>query len=125
MDLLSSSLDKYDYMMAAALLLGLAAVMAVILFLMGLPGRIAIKRGHPHAEAVRLMGWMGFLAVVPWVHAFMWAFHDSATVELMRQIIRRTDGSSSTTTTAWPSPSATVGSGDGGSDVSARSLAGR
>lgn len=84
MDLLSSPLDKYDYMMGAALLLGLAAVMAVILFLMGLPGRIAIKRGHPHAEAVRLMGWMGFLAVVPWVHAFMWAFHDSATVDIRR-----------------------------------------
>jgi hypothetical protein len=30
------------------------------------------------------MGWMGFLAIVPWVHAFMWAFHDSVTVDLRR-----------------------------------------
>jgi hypothetical protein len=58
--------------------------MGLVLFVMGLPGKIAIKRNHPHAEAVNVMGWMGFLAVVPWVHAFMWAFHDSVTIDLRR-----------------------------------------
>lgn len=84
MDLLGRPLDTYDYITFAALILILAAVMGLVLFLMGLPGRIAIKRNHPHAESVRLMGWMGFLAVVPWIHAFMWAFHDSVTVDVRR-----------------------------------------
>lgn len=84
MDLLGQPLDNYDYLTFAALILILAAVMGLILFLMGLPGRIAIKRNHPHAESVRLMGWMGFLAIVPWIHAFMWAFHDSVTVDVRR-----------------------------------------
>ena len=84
MGLLGRPLDHYDYLTFVALILLLAAVMGLILFIMGLPGRIAIKRNHPHAEAVKIMGWMGFLAVVPWVHAFMWAFHDSATVDIRR-----------------------------------------
>ena len=37
--------------------------------MLGLPGRIAIARNHPEAEAVYLMGWVGFMAVVPWVQA--------------------------------------------------------
>ncbi|MEX0349616.1 MAG: DUF3302 domain-containing protein [Paracoccaceae bacterium] len=84
MGLLGAPLEYYDYLTFLALVLILAAVMALFLFLMGLPGRIAIKRNHPHAEAVKVMGWMGFLAVVPWVHAFMWAFHDGVTVDLRR-----------------------------------------
>lgn len=84
MGLLGRPLDNYDYMTFAAIILLLAAVMGLILFLMGLPGKIALKRNHPHAEAVNIMGWMGFLAVVPWVHAFMWAFHDAATVDIRR-----------------------------------------
>jgi len=84
MGLLGRPLDNYDYLTFAAMILIIAALMALILFLMGLPGRIALKRNHPHAEAVNIMGWMGFLAVVPWVHAFMWAFHDSATIDIRR-----------------------------------------
>ena len=84
MGLLGQPLGYYDYLTFVALILLLAAVMALFLFLMGLPGRIAIKRNHPHAEAVKIMGWMGFLAVVPWVHAFMWAFHDGVTVDIRR-----------------------------------------
>ncbi|MEP2031246.1 MAG: DUF3302 domain-containing protein [Paracoccaceae bacterium] len=84
MGLLGRPLDNYDYMTFAAIVLLLAAVMGLVLFLMGLPGKIALKRNHPHAEAVNIMGWMGFLAVVPWVHAFMWAFHDSATIDIRR-----------------------------------------
>ena len=84
MGLLGRPLDHFDYMTLAALFLLVAALMGLVIFLMGLPGRIALKRNHPHAEAVNIMGWMGFLAVVPWVHAFMWAFHDSATVDIRR-----------------------------------------
>lgn len=84
MGLLGRPLDNYDYMTFAALILLAAAVMGLILFLMGLPGRIALKRNHAHAEAVNIMGWMGFLAVVPWVQAFMRAFEDSTIVDIRR-----------------------------------------
>lgn len=84
MGLLGQPLEYYDYLTFAALLLLLLAVMGLFLFLMGLPGRIAIKRNHPHAEAVKIMGWMGFLAVIPWVHAFIWAFHEGVTVDVRR-----------------------------------------
>jgi hypothetical protein len=84
MGLLGRPLDNWDYLTFAAGILLIVAIMALLLFLMGLPGRIAIKRNHPHAESVNIMGWMGFLAVVPWVHAFQWAFHDSVTVDLRR-----------------------------------------
>ena len=67
-----------------AILLLIGGLSAFVIFLMGLPGRIALQRNHPHAEAVRIMGYMGFLVVVPWVHAFMWAFHDSATIDIRR-----------------------------------------
>ena len=77
MELLGRSLDGYDY-------LTFAAVIPLLATFMGLPGRVAIKRNHPHAESVKIMGWMGFPAVVPWVHAFMWAFHDSMTVDVRR-----------------------------------------
>ena len=84
MDLIARPLDQYDFMTLAALIILLAVVMAIVLFIMGLPGRVALKRNHPHAEAVKIMGWAGFLAVVPWIHAFMWAYHPSVTVDLRR-----------------------------------------
>ena len=84
MKLLGGPLDSYDYLTFGIGLVFLIAFMALIMYIMGLPGRIAIQRNHPHAESVKIMGWMGFLAVVPWIHAFMWAFHDSMTVDVRR-----------------------------------------
>ncbi|MEM8729480.1 MAG: DUF3302 domain-containing protein [Pseudomonadota bacterium] len=84
MQLLGGPLDNYDYLTFAVGLVFLIAFMALVMYIMGLPGRIAIQRNHPHAESVKVMGWMGFLAVVPWVHAFMWAFHDSMTIDIRR-----------------------------------------
>ncbi|MCR9089380.1 MAG: DUF3302 domain-containing protein [Rhodobacteraceae bacterium] len=84
MDLLGRPLDSYDWLTLGAGIMMLVIIMAIILFIMGLPGRIAISRNHPHAEAVKIMGWAGFLAVVPWIHAFMWAYHPSATVDIRR-----------------------------------------
>jgi len=82
--LLSEPFDHYDYLAFLALILLLAAGMGLVLFIMGLPGRIALKRNHPHAEAVKIMGWAGFLAVIPWIHAFIWAFHEGVTVDVRR-----------------------------------------
>ena len=55
---------------------------ALVIFILGLPGRIAIARNHPEADAVNAMGWVGFLAVVPWIQAFIWAFKPTTVVDI-------------------------------------------
>lgn len=77
-------LGFYDWLTFLALLIVLAAATAVFVWIITLPGRLAIKRQHPHAEAVKLMGNLGFLAVVPWMHALIWAIHDSVTIDIRR-----------------------------------------
>ncbi len=80
--LLGFQLDIWDYLtFVTVFLFGVAAVAAAV-FLLGLPGRIAIARRHPEAEAVRLMGYAGFLAVVPWMKAFIWAFKPTDVVDI-------------------------------------------
>ena len=77
-------LDFWDYVTFATLaIIGFAFVLLGI-FMLGLPGRIAIARKHPEAEAVRLMGYLGFLAVVPWIQAFFWAFKPTDVVDVRR-----------------------------------------
>lgn len=77
-------LDFWDYVTFATLfILGAAGVISAI-FVLGLPGRIAIARKHPEAEAVNLMGWAGFLAVVPWMQAFIWAFKPTDVIDIRR-----------------------------------------
>ncbi len=49
-----------------------------------LPVQIAIARNHPDAGAVKVMGWAGFLAVVPWIPAFIRAFEPTDIVEIRR-----------------------------------------
>jgi hypothetical protein len=77
-------LNFWDYLTFVAILLVLVAATAVLLWLAGLPGRIAIARKHPDAEAVKLLGWAGFLPVVPWIQAFVWAFKPTDTVDIRR-----------------------------------------
>ena len=40
----------------------------------GLPGSIARARGHPHAEAINVCGWMGIITIVLWPVAMVWAY---------------------------------------------------
>jgi hypothetical protein len=47
------------------------AFLALAGFILVFYDRIAIARRHPEADAVNLMGWVGFMAVVPWLQAFM------------------------------------------------------
>ena len=74
----------YDWITLLALLIVLAAFTVVFVWIITLPGRIAIKRHHPHAEAVKLMGNLGFLGAVPWFHALLWSIHDSVTIDIRR-----------------------------------------
>jgi hypothetical protein len=82
--MLGFSIGFWDYVTFAVLwVIGLGAVLLMLLIL-GLPGRIAIARKHPEAEAVNLMGWLGFLAVVPWIRALIWAFKPTDVVDIRR-----------------------------------------
>jgi Protein of unknown function (DUF3302) len=77
-------LDIWDYITFASIFVLVVGAVALVVFLMGLPGRIAIARKHPDAEAVNMMGWLGFLAVVPWIQAFIWAFKPTDIVDIRR-----------------------------------------
>ena len=80
--MLGFELDFWDYVTFAVILLLIGAFLIVTVFVLGLPGRIAIARKHPDADAVNMMGWLGFLAVVPWMQAFMWAFKPTNVVDI-------------------------------------------
>jgi hypothetical protein len=77
-------LDFWDYVTFAALIIIGAAIGGAFLLILGLPGKIAIARKHPEAEAVNLMGWVGFLGVVPWIQALIWAIKPTDVVDIRR-----------------------------------------
>src|SRR5437773_7846389 len=78
--LLGFSLDFWDYATFLSLFFLTVIGLGFVVFMLGLPGRIAIARNHPEAEAVYLMGWVGFLAVVPWLQALAWAFKPTVVI---------------------------------------------
>jgi Protein of unknown function (DUF3302) len=80
--LLGFHVGFWDYLTFAAFFVIFVAFLGILIFLLGLPGRIAIARNHPEADAVYLMGWIGFLAVVPWIQALIWAFKPTDVVDL-------------------------------------------
>jgi hypothetical protein len=82
--MLGFDLDFWDYVTFSVLALSGISLMIMLFWIAGLPGRIAIKRKHPEAEAVKLMGWSGFFAVVPWIQAFIWAFKPTTVVDIRR-----------------------------------------
>ena len=57
--MLGFNLDVWDYLTFAAFFVLGAATIVLFVFIAGLPGRIAIARKHPEAEAVKLLGWAG------------------------------------------------------------------
>jgi len=77
-------LDYWDYVTFASLIIVGAACGGAALLVLGLPGKIAIARKHPDADAVNLMGWVGFLAIVPWINALIWAFKPTDVIDIRR-----------------------------------------
>jgi hypothetical protein len=75
-------LDFWDYATFAAILVMVLSGLALTVFVLGLPGRIAIARNHPEADAVNLMGWVGFVAIVPWIQALIWAFKPTDVIDI-------------------------------------------
>jgi len=51
-----------------------AATIGVVVWLAMLPGKIAFKREHPQAEAIRMAGWLGILTGIVWILALIWAY---------------------------------------------------
>jgi hypothetical protein len=83
--MLGFDLDFWDYATFATLALAGASFLAFFVWLAGLPGRIAVARKHPDAEAVGLLGWAGILPTIyPWVQALIWAFKPTDIVDIRR-----------------------------------------
>ena len=80
--MLGFDLNIWDYLTFLVIFALIAAFLAIAVLILGLPGRIAIARKHPDADAINTMGWLGFLAVVPWMQAFMWAFKPTDVVDI-------------------------------------------
>ena len=82
--MLGFEITFWDWVTFATAALAGVAVLVILLWIMGLPGQIAIARKHPEAEAVKIMGYAGFLAIVPWIQAFIWAFKPTNVVDIRR-----------------------------------------
>ena len=82
MHLLDWQLTAYDYWTFAFLLVAIVALFYVLIQIGGLPGKIAERRNHPRAEAVKIVGWIGLFTVVPWIHAIIWSIHDGMTIDV-------------------------------------------
>jgi Protein of unknown function (DUF3302) len=63
------------YPLTFAAILGVVAALVWALYIVGsLPGRIARDRGHPHATAISVCGWLGLPTLVLWPVALMLAY---------------------------------------------------
>ena len=53
----------------------IAVAIVAVVKLGPLPGNIAKKRGHPQADAINVLGWIGVITMgVSWLIALVWAF---------------------------------------------------
>lgn len=53
----------------------IAVVIWIVVLLGPIPGNVAKKRGHPQADAIRVLGWIGLITLgVPWLAALVWAY---------------------------------------------------
>jgi Protein of unknown function (DUF3302) len=77
-----SMLGFWDYVTFACWIVIGAGFIGGFVLVMGLPGKLAIARKHPDAEAVNLMGWLGFAALVPWIQALIWALKPTDVVDI-------------------------------------------
>ncbi|HTY87125.1 MAG TPA: DUF3302 domain-containing protein [Candidatus Acidoferrum sp.] len=82
--MLGFEITGWDILTFVALIVCVVLFLWFFVWLAGLPGRIAIARKHPDAEAVKIMGYLGFLPLVPWIQAFIWAFKPTNIVDIRR-----------------------------------------
>ena len=77
-------LDFWDFVTFAAFVVVGGGFLGLIVLVLGLPGRIAVVRHHPEAEAVNLLGWIGAFTVLPWAQALIWAFKPTDIIDVRR-----------------------------------------
>ena len=80
--LLGFQVGFWDYITFLAVLVILVALRAAVIVILGLPGRLAIARNHPQADAVNALGWLGFQGVLPWVYALIWALKPTNVIDI-------------------------------------------
>ena len=57
----------------------IAVVIWFVVLLGPMPGKIATDRGHPQADAIRVLGWIGLITLgLAWPLALVWAYTRSA-----------------------------------------------
>jgi len=53
----------------------IAVVVWLVILLGPIPGKVARRRGHPQADAIGVLGWIGIITLGPaWLAAFVWAY---------------------------------------------------
>jgi hypothetical protein len=69
-----SGLDIFAWIVLVILV---ASALAIFFIAGSLPGHIAKTRGHPHAEAVQVAGWVTLIfGFALWPIALIWAYVD-------------------------------------------------
>ena len=69
-------LDIFALVIFAVLI---AVVIWLVVLLGPIPGNIASKRGHPQADAIKALGWIGVITLgLAWPIALVWAYTRSA-----------------------------------------------
>ena len=82
MHLIDFPITGYDYLTFLFLVVLIVVFFYVLIQLGSLPGKIAERRNHPHAEAVKIVGWIGLFTIFPWIHAIIWALHEATLVDV-------------------------------------------
>ena len=68
-----------DIFALIVLLVIIGAVIAILVILGMMPGRIARQRNHPQADAINICGWWGVLTMgILLPHAYIWAYTNPA-----------------------------------------------
>ena len=69
-----------DIFALLVLLVIILSALAVFVWAAMLPGKVALKRSHPQAEAINVAGWVGMVfGGLFWPLALIWAFTKPAT----------------------------------------------
>jgi hypothetical protein len=68
-------IDAFDVFAFVVFGVLLVAVVAMIVVVGSLPGKVAAQRGHPQAKAIAAAGWISLITLgALWPIAFVWAF---------------------------------------------------
>lgn len=68
-------MDFLDIFALIVIAILIAVVIWLVVLLGSMPGNIAKKRGHPQAEAIQALGWIGLITFgISWFIAIVWAY---------------------------------------------------